>query len=259
MSNSRIIQTQQLYADKPPGKLLVHKRRICRQIFHVCHELKLPKKMTYFVPTKGVKSAKNRKMESHKLEGIKIRKYLWMKFERPQAPSRYWEPKKCFSSWGNWLISSPGCSSQCTWRHATVLEELNFPCQLQHKGYQLHPSGYHRHKGSEISLCQQEKCDACNVLSSDLNAIRRLIQQSSQQTARKIIFLDGNCGRTDCSFHPAHISSLPSTQASTFTSRSFSPLICWLWRGWLRSPWDQSSLLPCLQEEKCSWTCEFVN
>lgn len=57
---------------------------------------------------------------------------------------------------------------------------------------QLHLLGYHRHKGSEISLCQWE-CDACNVLSSDLNAIRRVIPQSSQHTARKILSLDSNC------------------------------------------------------------------
>lgn len=31
----------------------------------------------------------------------------------------------------------------------------------------------------------REKCDSCNVLPSDLNAMRWLIQQSSQETARK--------------------------------------------------------------------------
>lgn len=34
----------------------------------------------------GVKSAMNRKTQSHKLEGIKIGKYLWMKFQGSQAP-----------------------------------------------------------------------------------------------------------------------------------------------------------------------------
>lgn len=43
--------------------------------------------MTYFVPVKGMKSAKNRKIQPHKLEGIKTGKYLWMKFKGPQAPS----------------------------------------------------------------------------------------------------------------------------------------------------------------------------
>lgn len=48
--------------------------------------MKWPKKMTYFVPMEGVKSAMNRKTQSHKLEGIKIGKYLWMKFQGSQAP-----------------------------------------------------------------------------------------------------------------------------------------------------------------------------
>ena len=210
--------------------------------------------MTCVVPMKCPESAKNGKMQSHKLGGIKIGKYLWMKRKRPHAPSGCWEPKKCFNSWGDWWISSLG---SCTWytrRHA-VLEELNLLRQLQHKGYQLHLLGYHRQKGSEIGLCQQEICDACNVLSSDLNAIRRLIQQSSQQIARKILFLDGNWDRTAAPhpFSKTLLYSLPSTRATTFISRFFSPLICWLWRGWLPPPWDQPSSLPCLQQEKGSF------
>lgn len=127
-------------------------------------------------------------------------------------------------------------------------DTLNFPCQLQQKSYQLHPLGYHRYKRSENSFCQWEKCDVCNVLSSDLNAIRWLTQQSSRQTARKILLLDGNCDRTDCSFHPLRktlLSSQPSTRASIFTSRSFSPLVCWLWRGWFPPPM-RPALIPAL-------------
>lgn len=121
---------------------------------------------------------------------------------------------------------------------------------LQHQGYELHPPGYHRHKGSEINLCQWEKCDPCNVLSSALNAIRWLIQQSSQQTARRVLFLDSNCDCTNFSFHPflqTLLVFLPSTWARTFASRSFltSYLLAF------SPPWDQPSLLPCLQEQKC--------
>lgn len=49
---------------------------------------------TYFVPMKGMKSAKNRKMQSHKPEGIKIRKYLWIKFKVPQLLKSVSVPKR---------------------------------------------------------------------------------------------------------------------------------------------------------------------
>lgn len=92
--------------------------------------------------------------------------------------------------------AAPGVHGSMNMVHV-VLEELDFPCQLQHgmvPGVQTPSSRLPQTQRNEISPCQREKCDSCNVLPSDLNAIRWLIQQKSAD-CQKVLFLDSNC---DC-------------------------------------------------------------